>query len=956
MANWRALTIQAGQQTQIQDVDSLIVGAGVLTSAGNLTITPAGGTISAAGNLSLTANSNLSFAGGTSAADFSSGSGLFKTSTGAVTIGTGAVTISGTTTFTAASTALTVNNNAAITGTLTNSGAIFANGGVDRGAVNPLALGATNASAVNIGNGTITTTVTGNIDVVAAGALAFQQFEAGDNAGVSTGASGRIRYNTGSLVFEVSLNGGAYTPIATGQNSPWSRIVANISPTVTTDTVTIGTATLLASERLRVTAGTSVFDFTSTTAFEVTQTGGATPALVVDTTNSRVGIATAPTSATLHVAQPAAASGTPVAAFLVVGGAHTGLTASAEAISINFNLAQTVQFATGALATQRAVRIQAPTYAFVGASTITTASTFAITGAPIAGTNATITNAFALDVGGATRINDSTAGALAFQQMEAGQNSAVSPSNTGRIRYNATSQVFEVSLNGAAYTALATGSSSGPWTRTGTNIGPTTTTDSVTVGSASLTASEFFGVKQQVTTSGSPTIVLVTGAANTTLAASAESTDINFNLARTVQFATGTLTTQRAVRIQAPTYAFVGSSTLTTASTLAISGVPVAGTNATITNAFALDVGGGARFNDSTAGNLAYIQMEAGQSAPVSPSSIGRIRYNAGTNKFEISQNGAAYAIILPWLRAGTNIAPTTISDSVTIGATALLDSEIFRVSGAVVIDNSGSTAFRVSTTGTLTSALTVDTTNTRVGIGIGPIATLDIDQPDLSGGTAKLIRVQGGHNTALTASTEVIDIDFNLAHTVQWSTGAIGTQRAVRIVAPTYAFVGASTITTASTFAVTDVPQAGANATITNAFAIDSGGAVRINNGSNLAYLQMETGQSSAVSPSNTGRIRYNVTAQAFEISQNGSAYSALIATSGSTLGFFGATPVTQQVDGNNLTNNVTSGGTTSQIDDFTNLTVYATDAATIRNDIFQLARTLKIVNDALRLYGLLT
>lgn len=79
-----------------------------------------------------------------------------------------------------------------------------------------------------------------------------------------------------------------------------------------------------------------------------------------------------------------------------IGVAHTALTASTEYIDVNFNLARTLQFATGALATQRAVVFQAPTYGFVGASTLTTAATVAIAGAPAAGTNATITNSYAL--------------------------------------------------------------------------------------------------------------------------------------------------------------------------------------------------------------------------------------------------------------------------------------------------------------------------------------------------------------------------------------------------------------------------------------------------------------------------------------------------------------------------------------------------------------------------------
>lgn len=70
--------------------------------------------------------------------------------------------------------------------------------------------------------------------------------------------------------------------------------------------------------------------------------------------------------------------------------------------------------------------------------------------------------------------------------------------------------------------------------------------------------------------------------------------------------------------------------------------------------------------------------------------------------------------------------------------------------------------------------------------------------------------------------------------------------------------------------------------------------------------------------------------------------------------VGFFGsagATVVSQAA----LTNSVTSGGTTGTIADFTDLTTYATDAPTIRNDIYQLALALSNVITALRAYGLL-
>ena len=108
-----------------------------------------------------------------------------------------------------------------------------------------------------------------------------------------------------------------------------------------------------------------------------------------------------------------------------------------------------------------------------------------------------------------------------------------------------------------------------------------------------------------VRTTGSPVLFTITGSAHTTLTASTEATDVNFNLARTVQFSTGAITAQRAVRIQAPTYGFVGASTITTASTLSISGAPAAGTNATITNSYSLNVEGGKTLLVGTKGSVA---------------------------------------------------------------------------------------------------------------------------------------------------------------------------------------------------------------------------------------------------------------------------------------------------------------------------------------------------------------
>jgi len=76
----------------------------------------------------------------------------------------------------------------------------------------------------------------------------------------------------------------------------------------------------------------------------------------------------------------------------------------------------------------------------------------------------------------------------------------------------------------------------------------------------------------------------------------------------------------------------------------------------------------------------------------------------------------------------------------------------------------------------------------------------------------------------------------------------------------------------------------------------------------------------------------------------------------SGSTvkIGWWGATPVVRSAVAT-LTNSVTAGGTTDTVANFTDLVIYANDASTIRDDIYQLARKVRELTEALRLYGIL-
>lgn len=176
-------------------------------------------------------------------------------------------------------------------------------------------------------------------------------------------------------------------------------------------------------------------------------------------------------------------------------------------------------------------------------------------------------------------------------QLIASVSSSLSLNNSGgpiQIGNNADAQAISIGT-GAAARAIT--------------IGNTTSTSSI----ANSFGTNGFGLIQAAASGVTPVGVLMTAGAHTALP-NVESTDVNFNLARTVTFSGGgaAITNQRAYRVQAPTYAAAAAQTITTASTLEISGQPVQGANVTLTavgvtaGAYALNVAtGNSRFGGS---------------------------------------------------------------------------------------------------------------------------------------------------------------------------------------------------------------------------------------------------------------------------------------------------------------------------------------------------------------------
>ena len=164
-------------------------------------------------------------------------------------------------------------------------------------------------------------------------------------------------------------------------------------------------------------------------------------------------------------------------------------------------------------------------------------------------------------------------------------------------------------------------------------------------------------------TSGSRTLLTVTGVADTGITLSTEQSDGVFNAARTLTWATGALTNQRSWRFTAPTLAFAGASTVTNAATVYIDRAPQVGSNATIANAYALWVAAGASLFGGSVGvgsaapgsaalavtsttqGLLLPRMTATQRDAIASPAAGLVVYNSTSGKLNF-YNGSAWEAV----------------------------------------------------------------------------------------------------------------------------------------------------------------------------------------------------------------------------------------------------------------------------------------------------------------------
>lgn len=203
----------------------------------------------------------------------------------------------------------------------------------------------------------------------------------------------------------------------------------------------------------------------------------------------------------------------------------------------------------------------------------------------------------------------------------------------------------------------------------------------------------------------------------------------------------------------------------------------------------------------------------AGTSSNLAHSFIGGT--NGGTTLFNLYNDGQVIT------GGGTIRNPTTFGNFRIAQSTSLIDMGFIAANQAAIWIQK-TTPSSTNYTITADAATTIFNGVDSLIFSTGGTERFRVNRAQTSG-SLSTFTWSSASNTGQTASTNIPGFLFTTGSR-QWNTGAISLQTEFSITAPTYSFVGASTITNAYTLFVNS-PIAGTNATITNSWSIGTNG-----------------------------------------------------------------------------------------------------------------------------------
>lgn len=705
-----------------------------------------------------------------------------------------------------------------------NSGATLSDTGVVSGLILtgatglPLTTGVTGILAPSNGGTGSNLSATGGtsqvlLQTTAGGNVSVAQLAASDLSNGTTG-SGAVVLATSPTINTPTITGGTFTPASLTVIDNAFTIKDDLDNTktaqfqlsgLTTGTAAVYTMPNLAASTL-ATINALTQTFTGTTTFSATAftVSGATPSIGTATIASTIGLGNGATTSavtkTVNIAtaglsgsisntnigsavagstgtitmnspllaiSPVALATTTTARFQYTINADTTLTTTVEAIGVLWDLSATRTHATGAITLQRDYFIKGSNHAFAAASTITNAAAFSVDGPPIAGTNATFTNAHGVYL---------PTKALTGTITNAFGLTVAAPS--GATNNFAANFTGAIGFSGSAGTA-------GFYARSAGNNAATTW--------AQIAASE---LSNGVTGSGA--IVLATSPTVTGISSNTYTSTVATGTAPLIITSTTLVPNLYAARAAL-------ADTVTTNANLT-GPIASSGNTTSITS----QTGTGTKFVVDTSPTL--ITPNIGTAT-----GTGLIITSNSATAFTVGAAGATNPSFNIDASTASSATGLNIKSAATGGTTAITATDS-GANSAVSISTKGNGNYTQIVPGAGSVIYNVNGGNRATFTD----STFAFTPNNASATTTRFLYTAASDaSAAFTASTETLLQYFNNGITRQHATGALTLQRDFRITGSTQSFVAASTVTDAAAFSVDGPIIAGTNATLTNSHAI---------------------------------------------------------------------------------------------------------------------------------------